>query len=125
MFLNGHHCRSGAHCIPCRTSESFRQKLLDKAEVEERDFACEWGADPPKISDGPGTRLARILKRLGITHQSGCACHDNVIRMNMSGKRWVRENTDEVVRWMHEEAANRGLPFSAFLAKRLVLHCAR
>lgn len=79
---------------------------------------------PPRLDDGPGTRIARLLKRFGISRVKGCACSDNVLFLNAKGHQWVRENADLATSILREEASRRGLPFIAPLVKRLVLHCA-
>jgi len=35
-------CQSRAHCDACRNEEAFRQSLLDRNLVTERDFACPY-----------------------------------------------------------------------------------
>lgn len=118
-------CRSGAACRPCRTSEAFRQSVVDAGWSDAPSWRCPFGEDPPALSDGPGTKLARMLARHGIRHEPQCACHDVTLRMNASGRQWVREHADEIVEAMRAEASRRGLPFVSLIARWMVLWAAR
>lgn len=123
-------CRNGSACSPCRNSTEFRQSVVDAGLIEERDFECPWGGDPPRIGEGPGTKLARWLKRLGFRQSKTCACRSMIVRMNSGGPKWCIENVEEIV-WALREASDdpeanpRGIPFIAMVARKMVLHACR
>lgn len=74
----------------------------------------------PTPSDGPGTRLRVMLKRLQINHEPGCPCREYEQEMNASGPDWCEENIGLIVSRMKQEAARRNLPFSRLAASLLV-----
>ena len=55
-------------------------------------------------SGGPGTELARILKRLGVRVKRGCGCGDWVRWMNALGPDGCRENMPAIVGRLKEQA---------------------
>ena len=124
------HCRSGAHCTGCRHDPSFRESLVRAGLVGERDFECPFGMSPPSPHEGPGTRLARLLKRLGFRYHPGCGCHDQVLRMNLAGAPWCRDNIEEILSVMRKAAADpvtnpMRIPFIDWAARKMILHCAK
>ena len=72
------------------------------------------------IDEGPGTELKKILARFGIRHGVGCKCERRVKIMDQRGPKWCRENIDEIVGWLKEEADKRNLPFVKRLGKYIV-----
>ena len=40
--------------------------------------------------------------------------------MNIKGIQWCKDNKEEILSWMQEEAQKRSLPFLKFGAKRLL-----
>lgn len=120
-------CRGGSVCGPCRNSVAFRQSVLDAGLINERDFACPWNANPPSLNNGPGTKLARILKRCGFRDVASCQCRAMVTRMNAWGAERCREHIEEILAVMRQSAANReanpwGWPFVENVARRMILH---
>jgi hypothetical protein len=69
--------------------------------------------------NGPGTRLKRLLGRLGI-RQGGCRCEPHQREMDASGASWVRSHQDVIVGWLREEAKHRHLPFPETLVRRMI-----
>ncbi len=66
---------------------------------------------------GAGTHLKRLIGWLG----GSCPnCDRRAKEMDANGPQWCAENLDTIVGWLRESAAERGLPFSAFVARRLV-----
>jgi hypothetical protein len=124
------HCNSRAHCVSCRTDAKFRESLLIAGLVEKRDFACPFrdGKTPPVV--GPGTRLKRILARLGLRETPTCACRSMRVKMDAVGNEWCREHMDEILGVMREAAADpvsnpMKLPFIEWGARKMILHCAK
>jgi hypothetical protein len=70
---------------------------------------------------GPGDELKSLLSMLGFTERPGCKCGCHAKKMNALGCAWCRENLDIIVGWLADEAGKAKLPFSAFIARRLVL----
>lgn len=68
----------------------------------------------------PGAELVKLLAKLGITSGPGCNCKLRAALMDARGPQWCRDNTDEIVRWLREEADRRGLPFIETAARWLV-----
>ena len=67
-----------------------------------------------------GDTLHSILSSWGITMTSGCSCKQHRVTMNTWGPQKCLENIDTIVGWLRAEAKKRHLPFSKFLAKKLV-----
>jgi len=74
----------------------------------------------PPIVPGPGTHLASILGRLGLSERPGCRCSAYAAQMNNWGVDGCSERIIEIVGWLRTEAGNRGLPFVDFAGKLLV-----
>lgn len=128
------HCRSGAHCRTCQDAgevgRGFRLSLLRTGAVmglpENGDApACPYGKAPPPIDAGPGTELKKLLAKVGITAEPGCACNARATEMNLRGAAWCLDNLDTITGWLREEAGRRGLPFSATLARMLIKRAVR
>jgi hypothetical protein len=65
-------------------------------------------------TSGPGTELKKLLKKVGITASPNCSCNARARRMDVEEARetgWCEAHLDEIVGWLREEAAKRGLPF--------------
>ena len=78
-------------------------------------------AQPAQIPvPGPGTHLASILGRLGLSETPGCKCTAFAAQMNNLGVDGCSERIMEIVGWLRAEAENRGLPFVDFVARMLV-----
>ena len=75
---------------------------------------------PP--TQGPGTELSRLLKRIGIEPTPTCQCRAKQQQMDQWGCDECSrpERIDEVVKVMREEAAARGLPFLDVAGRLLV-----
>lgn len=70
---------------------------------------------------GPGTELKKLLGAIGIVADENCQCNKRAKLMNIWGCDECEQRTDEIVGWLREEAAARGLPFVAAAARVLVL----
>lgn len=68
-------------------------------------------APPP--DHGPGTELKKLLAAwpFYITSTESCPCNARAGEMNARGVEWCEENTETIVGWLREQAAERGLPF--------------
>lgn len=123
-WFQSFHCHSRAHCAACRHDPEFRLSLVASGQVSERDFGCPFSMDPPSPFDGPGTRLARLLKRMGFDAHAGCLCNSMTLKMNLWGDHCA-EHMDEILAAMKSAAAGPAnplrLPWSAWGARRLVL----
>lgn len=72
------------------------------------------------VSNGPGTELKSLLATIGITASPDCKCNRRAIYMDEQGCDWCEANIDEIVGWLRESAAERGLPFLDVAARLLV-----
>lgn len=122
-WFKSFHCHSRAHCAACRNDPEFRASLVASCQVRERDFGCPFSMDPPSPFDGPGTRLARLLKRIGFNAHAGCSCDSMALKMNL----WrgdCADHTREILAAMNE--ASRGpanplkIPWSETIARLLI-----
>ena len=52
-------------------------------------------------------------------------CDDRVAIMDQLGIQWCSDNVDQIVGWLKDEAAARGLPFVEFLANLLIRRAIR
>jgi hypothetical protein len=86
------------------------------------DRACP-PLNPP--AGGPGTELKKLLSWVGIRATEGCQCDDRALLMDIMGADEVEERLDEVVGWLEEEAAERGLPFVRTVAELAVKQAIR
>jgi hypothetical protein len=70
-------------------------------------------ADVPQA--GPGTELKKLLKTwLRIEASPNCSCNARARTMDEEEAKepgWCAAHLDEIVGWLREEAAKRGLPF--------------
>ena len=69
---------------------------------------------------GPGTHLASILGRLGLSERPGCKCKSYAAQMDRWGVDGCTDRIMEIVGWLRLEAENRGLPFVDFVGRMLV-----
>jgi hypothetical protein len=82
----------------------------------------------PPPSHGPGTELHAILSRFGLTASGDCKCNSRAALMDANGCDWCEANINEIVGWLRESAAERGLPFIDAVGRMLVkraIHNAR
>jgi len=80
------------------------------------------GFAPPqaKPPHGPGTELHSLLGRFGLTASGDCKCNSRARYMDQQGCDWCEANLEEIVGWLRESAAERGLPFLDLPARLLV-----
>jgi hypothetical protein len=74
----------------------------------------------PQQSIGPGTELKQLLAFFWIKGEDGCGCASKAKEMDDNGPEWCRENIQTIEGWMREAAEKRKLPFSGFVARRLI-----
>lgn len=68
-----------------------------------------------------GTELSALLSRFGISSdEKGCKCKSRAAAMDRNGCDWCEANIDQIVGWLRESAAERGLPFVDMAGKLLV-----
>jgi len=89
-----------------------------------RNHACK--GEPQKIerTNGVGSILHGMLSKVGINPKD-CACEQHIKEMDENGPDWCEHNLDTVVEWLRVSAAERGLPFVAFIARRIVQRAIR
>lgn len=68
----------------------------------------------------PGAHLSALLKRFGIDDSNDCKCTSRAAYMDQMGCDWCEANIDEIVGWLRESAAERGLPFVDAVGRVLV-----
>jgi hypothetical protein len=86
------------------------------------------GREPPAPTPthgGPGTELKKLLAKVGITASPDCSCNARARTMDERGCDWCEANLDEIVGWLREEAAKRGLPFLDMAGRMLVKRAIR
>ena len=76
--------------------------------------------DPNNLGEGVGTELKALLSIIGINSVPNCSCNTRAKIMNENGTEWCKNNKDEILSWMQEEANKRNLPFLKFGAKRIL-----
>jgi hypothetical protein len=82
-------------------------------------------AAPPAPTHGPGTELKKLLARVGIAATPNCSCNARARTMDEKGCDWCEQNLDEIVGWLREESAKRGLPFIDLAGRMLVRRAIR
>lgn len=75
---------------------------------------------PPAPTSGPGTELAKLLKRIGITATPNCSCNARARQMDQWGCDECERRLEEIVDGLGEEAAKRRLPFVRVAGRQLV-----
>lgn len=60
---------------------------------------------------GVGGELKKMFALMRIKPTDDCLCEERASLMDIAGPMWCRENLDEIVGWLEEEAHKRGLPF--------------
>lgn len=80
----------------------------------------KYSGDVDPMVRGPGTELHRLLGKVGIYMQKGCACKARMVQMNKWGCDGCRENIETILEWLREEATKRRLPFISPAARLLV-----
>ena len=100
----GHRALSQRHFRECRPAASVEPER------------------PAPRTHGPGTELAKLLKRFGISPTPTCQCRAKQQQMDAWGcdEASKPERIDEVVAVMRAEATARGLPFLDLAGRLLV-----
>jgi hypothetical protein len=95
-----------ATCVFCGRSVRTKSRLIH-AE-------CRRG--------GPGTELSTILSGwpLYLHVEPGCQCKRHADLMDEWGCEVCESRMDEIVGWLKDEAASRGLPFVEVVARALI-----
>jgi hypothetical protein len=103
--------------MPCVVSKDGDQWTID----------TEHPAYPHVRKGGPGTELARLLKRFGIEPTPTCLCRAKAAEMDAWGPDECEkpEQMEEVISVMREEAKARGLPFLDAAGRLLVKRAIR
>ena len=67
--------------------------------------------------------MKALLAKVGITSSPDCKCNSRAIymdKMEAEQPGWAEANIDEIVGWLRESAADRGLPFLDAAGRMLV-----
>jgi hypothetical protein len=77
---------------------------------------------PQRKQSGPGTELKRLLAGwpFYITPRPNCRCEEYAAQMDVWGPDECERRLGEIVGWLREEAASRGLPFVDAAGRLLV-----
>lgn len=82
---------------------------------------------PALPTSGPGTEMKKLLAQwpLFIQATDDCPCNGHAAQMDVWGCDECERRMDEIVRWLRDEAARRGLPFVDAAGKMLVRRAIR
>lgn len=86
--------------------QSLRQVSSKKPEDEQK--------------EGVGYQLKSMLSKIGIRATGNCACNSRSKIMDQWGPDECERRSGEIIDWLRDEAAKRGLPFSATLARMML-----
>lgn len=75
------------------------------------------------IEQGPGTELAKLIRKLGVIGCNKCGKHAQT--MNLNGCEWCVKNEDLILSWLKESAKERKLPFIDMIARRFIRRAIR
>ena len=106
--------------MSCVISQNGDMWTIDE---QHKDYPLKSKKKESSIDDsgyGAGTELKKLLSYIGINSTSNCSCNKRAKIMNIKGIQWCKDNKEEILSWMQEEAQRRGLPFFKFGAKRLL-----
>lgn len=104
----------------CQTRADYRAKWDKEAEGRRKGTFPPKQAAPPPSKGGAGTELKKLLSWLFINESAGCKCAQRAAKMDSKGPDWCEASIDEILQWMEEEAAQRGIVFIRFAAAGLV-----
>lgn len=91
-----------------------------------RKAKCQQKAPPPKPPGGAGTELKAILATFGVDAGPSCGCGSHAAMMDAYGLGWCRDNIEQIVTWLVDEAKKRGWVFAPrWGARRLVKRAIR
>ena len=71
-------------------------------------------------SHGPGSELKKMFSLVGIKSTPTCSCNRRAGEMDTKGIEWCKNNKEEILGWLEEEATKRKLPFVKFGADCVV-----
>lgn len=76
---------------------------------------------------GVGAEVKKFLKSIGIEATPNCSCNKRAQIMNVKGPEWCRENIEQILDWLKEEAdkRNMGMLFVRPAVKLTVKRCIR
>ena len=112
---SGHYTE--AECEPGEShADCFRRHLSRPAVLP----TVTPGAESDDAPKGPGWHLKKLLRSFGIVATANCSCNARARTMDANGCDWCEANLDEIVGWLREEAAKRGLPFIDVAGRVLV-----
>jgi hypothetical protein len=68
-------------------------------------------------SVGVGAELKKLFSMIGIKATPNCSCNRRAANMDQKGIAWCKENKEEILSWLAEEAKKRKIPFVKFAAE--------
>lgn len=72
------------------------------------------------VRKGPGTELKALIASFGLNASGDCKCRTRAALMDANGCDWCEANIEEIVGWLRESAAERGLPFVDIAGRVLI-----
>jgi hypothetical protein len=107
--------------LPCVVSQDGDEWTID-TESEFYPRVSRLPEPAPILTNGPGTELSKLLKRIGIEPTPTCQCRAKAQQMDQWGcdECSKPERIEEVVAVMRAEAEARGLPFLDMAGRLLV-----
>jgi len=104
-----------AACVVARDGDSW---TIDTAHpAYPRGAKPGWDPPPPA---GPGTEMKKLLAAVGIVASANCPCEHRARQMDDWGPDECSERIEEIVGWLREQAAERGLPFLDAAGRMLI-----
>lgn len=100
------------NCVAVISSGANQPEMVQSPRVPQ--------STPSASGAGPGTELHAMLGRFGLTASGDCKCNSRASLMDTNGCDWCESNIDEIVGWLRESAAERGLPFLDAAGRMLV-----
>lgn len=117
ILLRGHEYDTAGDYTQAQIEDYLRQYLgNDPQSSLQALFPKTLEQDP----NGPGSILTGMISALGIKSSSTCSCRRHALEMNEKGADWCEQNMDQIVGWLKDESAKRGLPFVETVGKMMV-----
>jgi hypothetical protein len=109
-------------CVHCGRTVAAKSRTIRRLCSVERPGQLMVFARPAEPTDGPGTRLSELLAGwpLYLTVTPSCPCKKHAAQMDVWGPDECERRLDEIVGWLRDEAASRGLPFVDAVGRILV-----
>lgn len=111
---------------PCIVSEDGDQITVDETHpAYPRHSKTITNNSTTPLTQGAGTELKKLLKKIGIMASPNCSCNAKAQLMDKNGIEWCENNIDTIVGWLREEATKRKFPFIDAAGELLVKRAIR